>query len=231
MPDASATLEMPIWLEMGALVIGTAVGTLGACARRLDIIGGIGLGIICGLGGGLVRDTIMQVGSVYLIDSPLAIPVSVAVALIVFFFHGALERVPAALEWLDIVSVALFAATGTDKAVTYGLAPVTAVFMGLLTANGGGMMRDVFLGDVPRIFQKSNLYAVCGLLGSFVYWLCVVPLDLPRGVAAAACVVATSALRRSSLRFDWKSPADVDLSPAVARPLRHLVSKRNHKGE
>lgn len=228
MPDANAALEMPIWLEMGAVVVGVAGGTLVACKRKLDILGGVGLGIICGLGGGLVRDSIMQVGSVYMIDSPLAIPVAVTVALLVFFFHGAFERIPAVIEWLDIASVALFAATGTDKAVVYGLSPIAAIFMGLLTANGGGMLRDVFLGDVPRMFQKSNLYAMCGLLGAFSYWVCVVPLRLPRGICATVCVAMTMALRGASLHFDWQSPADVDLSASVARPLRHLT-RRNQR--
>lgn len=117
----SASLQMPVALEMLGIAVGSMCGTLDACRRKLDILGGVGLGMICGLGGGLIRDVIMQKGSVYMLESPLAIPVSVVVALVVFFFHSPFEKHPNAIEWLDILSIALFAASGSDKAVVYGL--------------------------------------------------------------------------------------------------------------
>lgn len=224
----TAALELPLWLEMLSLVVGALGCALTGCDRKLDVLGCVGLGLLGGLGGGLIRDTIMQVGSVYMIDSAFAIPTCVSISIIVFFFHGLLERWPETIEWLDIFSVALFAASGCDKAVMYGLSPIAAVFMGLMTANGGGMLRDIFLGDVPRIFQKSNLYAVCGLAGSATYWLMVEPLGLDKGLCTAGCVLVTVALRRASLHFNWQSPADVDLTPELAGRIRRLTRPRKH---
>lgn len=213
-PDETL-LSLPVWLDLTALIVGSIFGTLTACERKLDLIGAVGLAIVCGLGGGLIRDTIMQVGSVYMIDSPYAIPTALATALVVFFFHGLFFKIPNVLEWFDIFSIGLFAAAGTDKAMVYGLTFFAAILMGTMTGVGGGLMRDTFLGDVPNIFKRSNFYALCAVLGSVVYFACVMFVHLRKPLAVAVCVLVTVLLRRVSLRYNLLSPADVDLSPKV----------------
>lgn len=215
-------LQMPFALEMVGVVVGSMCGALTACERKLDIIGCVALGMVCALGGGLLRDMIMQVGSVYIIDSDVAIHVSVVVALVVFFFHGLLERFPNAIEWLDILAVALFAASGADKAMTYNMNIAIVLLMGVLTGNGGGLIRDIVLGDVPKLFQRGNWYAICSLGGTLAYWLLVEFCSLDKGIAGTISVLLTILLRRLSLRYNLLSPADVDLSPNVEQGLKHL---------
>lgn len=103
--------------------------------------------------------------------------------------------------------------------------------MGVLTGNGGGLLRDIVLGDVPKMFQKGNWYALCSLFGSLAYWLCVVPLGRQKGVAGTLAVIVTIALRRASLHFNIQSPADVDLTPRVRESIERAKSERNHQAK
>lgn len=232
MPEIFSTLNpelvavsLPTWVDLASVIVGSAGGVLVARARHLDAVGFVGLAVLCGLGGGLIRDVMMQVGSVYMLDSPFAIPASVATGLLGFLFPRLLDRVPNILEWLDIIAVALFALVGTDKALVYGLLPASCVLMGIMTGVGGGMLRDVFLGEVPRIFQRSNLYALCALAGSTVYYLTVVLLSVSKLWGAVLCVLVTIGLRRWSLHFNVKTPADVDLAPRVVAPVRRAARR------
>ena len=218
-------VSLPTWVDLASVVVGSAGGVMVARARHLDAVGFVGLALLCGLGGGLIRDVMMQVDSVYMLDSPFAIPASVATGLIAFLFPQPLDRAGSLLEWLDIMAVALFALVGTDKAIVYGFYPASCVLMGIMTGVGGGMLRDVFLGEVPRIFQKSNLYALCALAGGVAYYLAVVCLSINKLWGSVICVAVTIGLRRWSLRFNVQTPADVDLGPRVAAPVKRAVRR------
>ena len=213
-------VEIPVLLDLMAVVVGSFSGLLFAQVRRLDLVGHIGLAIICGLGGGLIRDTIMQVGDVYMINSPWAIWVCVATACFGFLFPGIITRFPHLLEWVDILAVALYSAAGTDKAIIYDLALGPTLLMGTMTGVGGGMLRDVVLGEVPGIFQQSNLYATCAIAGSITYCVFVELIGINKTWAVIACMLVTVSLRRWSLRNDVYSPAEVNLAPTVKGFLR-----------
>ena len=122
-----------------------------------------------------------------MLDSPFAIPASVATALVAFLFPQPLDRAGSLLEWLDIAAVALFALVGCDKALVHGLHLASCLLMGIMTGVGGGMLRDVFLGEVPRIFQRSNLYAVCALAGSAAYYAAVMGLSMSQALGGTCC--------------------------------------------
>lgn len=218
----NVAVSLPAWLDLASVAVGGLTGALVARERRLDPIGFIGLSMLCGLGGGLIRDMAMQVGSVYMLDNPYAIPATAAIGLAVFFFARMFEKVPNLLEWVDIISVGLFALGGTDKAIVHGLLPVSAILMGTLTGVGGGMLRDVFLGDVPRIFKPSNYYAVCALAGSTTYYALVKWIGIDKYIAAVALMAVTVGLRRWSLSHDATTPSSHDLTPAIKRAMgRH----------
>ena len=223
-PDLVA-VSLPTWVDLASVIVGSAGGVVVARLRHLDAMGFMGLALLCGLGGGLIRDTMMQVGSVYMLDSPLAIPFSIGTALLAFFFPKPVDWLgeKGLLEWLDIMAVALFALIGTDKALVYGFFPASAVLMGVITGVGGGMLRDVFLGDVPRIFQGSNLYALCALGGAVTYWLLVVGAGINKFWGGFFCIAVCVGMRRWSLRYNVLSPTDVDLGPKVSRPIRKLT--------
>ena len=117
------SVGIPYWLDLLTVIIGAISGILVARDRHLDLVGFVGLGLLGGLGGGLIRDVMMQEGGVYMLNSPYAIPAAVFTAVLLFMFPEPLDRFPRMLEWTDIISVGLFAVVGTDKALVYHLLP------------------------------------------------------------------------------------------------------------
>lgn len=225
-------LNLPLWLDLAAVAVGSFSGVLAAQKRGLDLVGMVALCFMCGLGGGLIRDVIMQVGNVYMLQSRWAIPVALAAGVFGFAFPGLFRKFPRLLEWADILSVALFVATGTDKAIAYNLYPMACVLMGIVTGVGGGMLRDVFMGEVPRVFVRSNLYALCAVAGAVTYYGCIEWVRLRRPWAAVACVLVTVGLRRLSLRYHILSPAGRDWTPELeeqARWVAHHARRRRRE--
>ena len=218
---ASQMVPVPIGFEMLAVVTASATGALAAREQKLDLIGAICLAVVCSLGGGLLRDMILQVGSVYFLDQPLALPASVITAAITFVIPSLLEKQDRLIAILDIFSVGLFAATGADKAYVYGFEPLICVTMGFFTAVGGGMIRDVCLGRTPAIFQPSNVYAVAAIGGAVAY-VVLADMDISNIIALIICVATTMLLRFISLAYDIKSPADMDIAEAIHRSRRRM---------
>ncbi len=208
---------IPVWLDLLAVLVGSMSGALVGTSKKLDLIGVVSCGFLTGLGGGLIRDTTMQVGTVYFLDSYYAIPTALITGIFIFYFHEWSEKVPELIEWIDISSVALFVIAGTDKAVTYNLTPLAVVFMGTMTGVGGGMLRDSIIGETPRIFRKSNFYAVCAVFGSIVFLTIYTFIGWERNIATISCFVAVVGLRRLSLKYNWQSPADVELTRKIKK--------------
>ncbi len=208
---AADPVSIPIWLELVAIVVSSISGVLTAREERLDLVGAVCLAVACALGGGLLRDMILQVGDVYILRQPAALPAALITAVVAFLIPSVLQKQDRAIAILDIFAVGLYAATGADKALVYGFNPLICITMGFFTGVGGGMLRDICLGTTPQIFQRSNFYAVCAIAGAGVY-VAVVAAGAPHVAAVAACVAATMLLRWTSLRFGIMSPADVDLA-------------------
>ena len=120
-------VSLPTWVDLASVVVGSATGIAVARQRHLDAVGFVGLALLCGLGGGLIRDIMMQRGGVYMLDSAFAIPASAATGIVAFLFPRPLDRAGKLLEWLDITAVALFALVGTDKALVNGLLPASCL--------------------------------------------------------------------------------------------------------
>ena len=95
---------------------------------------------------------------------------------------------------------------------------VLSVIMGGITAVGGGAIRDICVGEVPGVFQRSNYYAVAGLGGAAVY-VVLARFGCPLALAGIACVLAVVALRYWSVYFDWCTTSEADLTPRIARGL------------
>lgn len=228
---ASESVAIPLAFELLAVVVAAATGALTARENKLDLVGAIGLAVLVSLGGGLIRDVILQEGNVYIIRQPLALPVAIATAAAVFTFPVMVEKPDRLVAILDIFSVGLFAVMGADKTMLYGYPAITCVMMGFFTAVGGGLLRDVCLARVPYIFQRSNLYAIAAIAGALTYIVLVQCLDIWNIAAAVISVAVTMAVRWWSIRYNIMSPTEVDLHKLpepvkkVARPVVRPVRK------
>lgn len=228
---ASESVAIPLAFELLAVVVAAATGALTARENKLDLVGAIGLAVLVSLGGGLIRDVILQEGNVYILRQPLALPVAIATAAAVFTFPVMVEKPDRLVAILDIFSVGLFAVMGADKTMLYGYPAITCVMMGFFTAVGGGLLRDVCLARVPYIFQRSNLYAIAAIAGALTYIVLVQCLDIWNIAAAVISVAGTMAVRWWSIRYNIMSPTEVDLHKLpepvkkVARPVVRPVRK------
>lgn len=228
---ASESVAIPLAFELLAVVVAAATGALTARENKLDLVGAIGLAVLVSLGGGLIRDVILQEGNVYILRQPLALPVAVATAAAVFTFPVMVEKPDRLVAILDIFSVGLFAVMGADKTMLYGYPAITCVMMGFFTAVGGGLLRDVCLARVPYIFQRSNLYAIAAIAGALTYIVLVQCLDIWNIAAAVIGVAVTMAVRWWSIRYNIMSPTEVDLHKLpepvkkVARPVVRPMRK------
>ena len=231
---AGQTVAIPIAFEMLAVIVASAGGVLSARESKLDLIGAIGLAVIVSLGGGLIRDVILQVGDVYILQQPLALPVSIATAAAVFMFPMVVEKPDRLVAALDIFSVGLFAVMGADKTMVYGYPPVTCVMMGFFTAVGGGMLRDICLARVPYIFQRSNLYAIAAIAGAIAYMTLIESLGMWNIAAATISVALTMLIRWWSIRYNIMSPTEFDPHKLpepvkkVARPVVRPIQRAGH---
>ncbi len=211
----------PVGIDYFSVIAGVLTGSLFACDRKLDIIGTVVLGLVTGYGGGLLRDFMLQNQGVYFVQHPDLILVCIALSLFVFFFQGIFKHLPSFVFFADAISVGLFALAGADKALACQCSFVIAVILGAITAVGGGAIRDMCVGEVPGVFQRSNFYAVAGLAGALFYVvLCYVGMS--QIIGAIACVFTVTFLRYWSVYFDWRTAEPKDFTPALGRMMRSV---------
>jgi uncharacterized membrane protein YeiH len=198
-----------VWAQLAGDLLGVfffaVSGSLLAAQRQFDIVGSLLLGTCVGLGGGILRDVILDVGVPRAFDSPVYLLPPVLAAVVVYFFARVVHRFHDLLITFDAAGMALFAVTGTLVSLAAGMNPAASAILGLVTAVGGGVIRDVVANDVPQIFRARGLYAIPALLGagltsllSWAGWF-----NLGTGAAIAVLVFA---LRMVSLRYRWQAP-------------------------
>lgn len=226
---AKAALSLPPILDLGAVAAGAVSGALEACDKRLDIVGVLVLSFITALGGGAIRDMLLPTDSVYMLDTPLAAVLTAVIGLAAFFFSGLFYKLDKPIAVFDIISVSLFVVSGTEKTLMCGYGLVPCVLMGSLTGVGGGVVRDVCLGRIPKVFKSSNYYAICAVAGAAAYYG-LVEAHVVKTVAAAACVVVVVGLRWLSLRYHLITATPVDLSARLMGPLGRLAHRRRKDG-
>lgn len=148
----------------GVFVFALSGGLLGV-RKHLDIFGALVLAVTTGLGGGFVRDVLIGATPPAALQDWRYLLVPVVAGVLTFVFHPLFGRMERTVNIFDAAGLGLFCVTGAVKALNYGLGPVPAALMGLVTGIGGGMVRDLLAGRVPIVFS-SELYAIPALAGA-----------------------------------------------------------------
>jgi uncharacterized membrane protein YeiH len=160
-------VNLQLALDMVGVFVFALSGGLVAVRKRLDVVGSIVRAWVAGLGGGTVRDVLIGAVPPVGVSDWRQMAAAAAAGLLTFAFHPGLGRISRFVRVLDALGLAVFAVGGSLKALGYGVTPITAVVVGVVTAVGGGMMRDVLAGQVPEVL-RHELYAIPALLGSTV---------------------------------------------------------------
>jgi uncharacterized membrane protein YeiH len=170
----------------------------------LDVFGVLVLSFAAGNAGGITRDLLIGAVPPAAIADWRYIAVSILAGLATFRWHSTVRRWKSAVLVFDAAGLGLFAVSGALKALAYGLNPVAAVLLGMLTGIGGGMLRDVLVAEIPTVL-RAELYAVAALAGAAV----VVGgelLRLPSTPLASAGAVLCFGLRLLAIRRGWGLP-------------------------
>ncbi|WP_051471258.1 trimeric intracellular cation channel family protein [Patulibacter minatonensis] len=193
LPLAAATVTVPLGLDLAAVAVGAVFGALVAVRRDLDLTGTIGLAVLGGLGGGVVRDLLLNQMPVAL-TSDSYLPVALGVGVVMLVLHPHAGRLDDLLDLFDAFALGLFAIVGASKALDAGLGPVSSAAVGVVAATAGGVLCDVLSGQRPYIFGPGPIYGLAAAAGSATY----VAVDrLADSVAAgiAVSMVVTVGLR------------------------------------
>ena len=204
---------IPLWADLTAVALGGVQGALFASGfrgqRRLDLLGVAIIGVIVGMGGGLIRDLLLGVRPATLQSDWYLVTATVA-ALVGMLIAPPLQRLNGVIVGLDAVIMGLFGAFGTSKALVLGLPVVPAVFVGVLAAVGGGVLRDVIMGLPVAIMHVGSLYAVAAASGCAVLGV-LDRLGVALPVAAVVGVVVTFVVRLLAVVLDVSLPEQRNL--------------------
>lgn len=210
-------------LNIVGVVSFAAAGAMVAIEKETDIFGVLFLSITTCFGGGILRDVMISDGLPrffsYLWPD---VTVCVITALAVFIAAKVLkkkyveneETVNNVNNVLDAIGLGIFASGGTEICISFGISPFASIVMGMLSAVGGGMLRDIILRDIPFILRK-RVYAVAALGGSGVYYLTSLILKNSASrevISSLACLAFIFVIRMCATHFKWKLPKAIIFS-------------------
>ncbi|MEN1929396.1 trimeric intracellular cation channel family protein [Luteimonas sp. MJ204] len=179
-------------------------GATAGVRQRLDLFGVLVLSFAASTFGGISRDVLIGATPPAAFQDWRYLAVAMAAGVITFYWAPMIERLRNPVRMLDAVGLAFFAVAGTEKALAFGLSPVMAALMGMLTGIGGGIARDLLLADVPVVL-RADLYAVAALAGAGIVvagHMLDVPMLLPAVIGGLVCF----GLRMAALRWGWQLP-------------------------
>jgi uncharacterized membrane protein YeiH len=191
LPDLMMVRTVLPWLDLAGMAIFAVSGALAAARRQLTIVTFIFFAIVTGTGGGTIRDLLIG-APVFWIHDNRALAVCLLAALAVWMTSHRIWPVRA-LEWFDGAGLAAYAVFGAWKALAYGVPPLGAAAMGILTACMGGIIRDVLAAE-PSILLRPELYVTAAALAAGLFVVLTL-FQAPLLVAAAVAAVAGFALR------------------------------------
>jgi uncharacterized membrane protein YeiH len=187
--------------------LGTAVfavtGVLAAARQNMDVMSFLIIGVVTAVGGGTLRDLILD-APVFWVEDVRYVSVAAGAALATFVFEQRFRATFRAFLYLDALATAVFAILSTGKALALGAGPGPAVLMGVVTGIGGGLIRDVLVGQ-PTLLLSRELFMTPVLIGCGLYALGRA-LGGPSLLLALAAIAVTAGFRAGAIRFGWSFP-------------------------
>lgn len=197
--------ELLYWLDLFGVVVFAFSGALMAGRYKLDPFGVIVLSAVTAIGGGTIRDVILQT-PVFWVKDPIYLYVIVATAVLTIIFIRCPKRIPKRFLLIsDAFGLALFAVLGTEKALALDAAIPVAIVMGTMTGVAGGMIRDVLCNVIPMILRQE-IYATAAILGGALYTL-LNYLSVPDHIAIIVSILGALILRLAAIYWRVTLPA------------------------
>jgi len=191
-------------LDLGGTFVFALSGAMAAGKHRLDIFGVMVLAFAAGNAGGILRDLLIGATPPSAIAHLSYLGVSLLAGFIVFFWDPLVSRHNHLVLWFDAVGLAFFAVAGAEKALVFGLHPVMAAVLGMVTGVGGGMLRDLLVMQIPTVL-RADLYALAALAGAAIVVLGHM-LDFNTIGSILVGGLACFFLRYMAIRHGWHLP-------------------------
>jgi uncharacterized membrane protein YeiH len=192
-------------LDYASVLIFAITGALVASRAQLDLVGFAFIACLTAVGGGTIRDVLLDRNPIFWIANPTYLAVGAGAALVVFFTAHLLESRLRTLIWLDSFALAVAVAAGAGVAMALDQSSAIVILMGMITGCMGGLMRDVVVGEVPLVLKQGELYVTAAFAGAAATILCATHLtDDPMALLIGAGV--TWVLRAGSLLYGWHLP-------------------------
>ena len=198
-------MTLVAFLDHAAVLVFALTGAVVASRAQLDSIGFAFLAILTGVGGGTMRDVILDRNPVFWIADPTYLGVAISAAFLVFFTAHLFESRYRVMLWLDAAALAFAVAAGARIAAGLDQSVTIIIVMGTITGCLGGLMRDVVANEVPLVLKQGELYVTCAVAGAAV--VAIAPLlGLSALVTVVVSGVTTFALRAGSIALGWSLP-------------------------
>jgi len=212
--DSASLLKLVAFFDVLAAVVFAVSGALVASRKGMDVMGFMWFAVITGVGGGTVRDLILDV-PVFWVQNPIHVSACLVTAVLMHFVAPLVESRQRALLWFDAFGLALVSVAGTAKAIDVGVPALVAVAMGAVTGSVGGIIRDT-LGHVPSVLLRHEIYITASVLGGGAY-VGLNDAGIARLPAMVAGFLVTFVVRGLAIRFGWSLP--VFRASARRRPI------------
>jgi uncharacterized membrane protein YeiH len=209
-------VTLPLYLDLAAVFLGGLSGSLHAVRRGFSLTGLIALAIAAGLGGGILRDVLLQALPVAF-KEPWYLPTVLVAAGIGFFFGSVVQGFRKPIILMDALWLGLYAVVGAQKALDYGLSGFSAILLGVVTAVGGSVLVDLLAGERPELVQPGPIGHFGAVIGAVVYVVMVRWLAVDSLIAMVVTVVLVFAVRMSALRFGIQVPTAIDIPETIKR--------------
>ncbi len=203
MIDSANLFRLVPFFDVLAAIVFAVSGALVASRKRMDVMGFMWFAVITGVGGGTVRDLILNV-PVFWVQHPAHVSACLVTAVVMHFVAPLVESRYKTLLWFDAFGLALVTVAGTVKAMDVGSPALVAVAMGAVTGSVGGIIRDT-LGHVPSILLRHEIYITASVLGGCTY-VGLNGLGVTRLTAMIAGFLVTFIVRSLAIRFGWSLP-------------------------
>jgi uncharacterized membrane protein YeiH len=221
--DSADLSRLVHFVDILAAVVFAVSGSLVASRQRMDVMGFMWLAVITGVGGGTVRDLILDV-PVFWVQSPIYVAACLVTAVVMHFVAPRVESRYRTLLWFDAFGLALVTVAGTAKGLDVGAPALVSIAMGAVTGSVGGIIRDT-LGHVPSILLRHEIYVTASVLGACAY-VALNAIGLARPAAMTAGFLVTFAVRGMAIKFGWSLPVFRDsAAPERWRGLRREPGK------
>lgn len=181
-------------LQLIGVAVFAASGALAAGRKHMDLLGIGVIAIVTAVGGGTIRDLLLDRHPVFWIRQPVFLVVSVAAAALTLLYTHYRRAPENSLAIADALGLGLFTIGGVQIAEQYGVGAIVAVVMGSVTGVAGGVIRDVLSAEVPLVLRKGQLYASAAILGAVIY-LGLEAIGVERSISALVGMATIVALR------------------------------------